>query len=115
MMTYKCGDVVLLPFPFTDQTSSKQRFAIVLSSNWFNENRKDIIVMAVTSQVPPQLKEDELLLSLEQQKQAGLPKKSIVKVTKIVTIDQVLVKKRLGMVTRKIIKKLNKLLKKFIG
>jgi mRNA interferase MazF len=115
MMIYKCGDVVLLPFPFTDQTTSKQRPAVVISSDWFNQNRKDVIVVAITSQVPPKLKEDELMLSPTEQSQAGLPKKSIVKVTKVVTIDQTLVKKKLGVFSKKTIKKMKKLLMKLIG
>jgi len=86
-----------------------------MSSDWFNQNRKDLIIVAITSQVPPKLKEDEILLSPDQQTQAGLPKTSIVKVTKIITIDQALVKKKLGIVSKKFIKRIKKLFISFIG
>ncbi len=115
MMIFKCGDVVLLPFPFTDLTTSKQRPAVIISSSWFNSNRKDIIVAAITSQVPPNLAKDEVIFPAQEQSQAGLPKPSLVKVTKIVTIDQALVKKRLGSISKKYMKKLMKILKHFIG
>lgn len=51
MTAYEFGDVVLVPFPFTDQTATKKRPAVVVSSAAYNLNRPDIILMAVTSQV----------------------------------------------------------------
>ena len=48
---YEFGDVVLVPFPFTDLTASKKRPAVVASSGAYNRQRPDIILMAVTSQV----------------------------------------------------------------
>jgi mRNA-degrading endonuclease toxin of MazEF toxin-antitoxin module len=51
MTTYNFGDIILIPFPFTDQTTSKKRPAVVVSSEAYNGDRPDIILMAVTSQV----------------------------------------------------------------
>jgi mRNA interferase MazF len=48
---YSFGDVVLVPFPFTDQTASKKRPAVVVSANAYQQGRPDVIVMAVTSQI----------------------------------------------------------------
>ena len=50
-ITYEFGDVVLVPVPFTDQATDKQRPAIVVSSMAYHRERSDLIVMAVTSQV----------------------------------------------------------------
>ena len=44
------GDIVLVPFPFTSQTASKRRPAVVVSSRAYNLARPDVLVMAVTSQ-----------------------------------------------------------------
>jgi mRNA interferase MazF len=50
-MSFEFGDVVLVPFPFTDQTTSKKRPAVVVSSRDYQLHRSDLILMAVTSQL----------------------------------------------------------------
>jgi mRNA interferase MazF len=51
MTIFKFGDIVLVPFPFTDQTTVKKRPAVVVSSQEYNLHRLDIILMAVTSRM----------------------------------------------------------------
>jgi len=51
MTIYSFGDVILVPFPFTDQSQAKQRPAVVVSSARYNTERPDLILMAITSQV----------------------------------------------------------------
>lgn len=51
-MPYDFGDVVLVPFPFTNQTASKQRLAVVVSTKTYNSAKPDVILMPITSQVP---------------------------------------------------------------
>ena len=36
------GDVILVPFPFTDQTTTKKRPAIVVSSDAYHRERSDL-------------------------------------------------------------------------
>ena len=50
-MAHYFGDVVLLPFPFTDQSGAKKRPAVIVSSMSYNGKRRDIVIMAITSQV----------------------------------------------------------------
>ena len=42
MTTYNFGDVVLVPFPFSDQSVIKKRPAIVASSDEYSHRRPDI-------------------------------------------------------------------------
>jgi len=49
--SYEFGDMVLVAFPFTNQQGSKQRPAVVISSQAYNQNKPDVILMAITSQV----------------------------------------------------------------
>ena len=50
MTAYEFGDVLLLPFPFTDQTGVKKRPAVVVSSKAYNQSHLDVVVMAITTQ-----------------------------------------------------------------
>lgn len=71
------GDVVLVPFPFTDQAGSKQRPAVVVSSAAYNRVKPDIIMMAVTSQLKPHAAFGEVWVSAWEA--AGLLKPSAIK------------------------------------
>src|SRR6266478_9744737 len=77
--SFSQGDVVLVPFPFTDLSATKQRPALVLSPERLNKVRPDLVVAAITSQIPDVVGQDEMLLSDTDLTMAGLPKASIVK------------------------------------
>jgi mRNA interferase MazF len=47
------GDLVLVPFPFTDQSATKRRPAVVVSGAAYHHERPDLVTLAVTSQVRP--------------------------------------------------------------
>ena len=95
-MSFDRGDVVLVPFPFTDLTTQKQRPGLVISSKSFNDSSPDAILLAITSQVPTDLQHSDYHLSVDEQKKGGLPKPSVVKAAKVVTLSQALIRKPLG-------------------
>ncbi len=66
------GDIVLIPFPFTDLTGVKNRPALLLV-----ETDSDITVSFITSQVKW---EDEFDLRIEPSKENGLKKDFVDKV-----------------------------------
>jgi mRNA interferase MazF len=93
MIIYEFGDIVLVPFPFTDQTSTKKRPAVIISSNAYNRDRPDLIIMAITSQLYRADKETNRLVKNWQG--AGLIKPSVFKPI-LATIKTDMVLKRLG-------------------
>ncbi|MBM3358092.1 MAG: type II toxin-antitoxin system PemK/MazF family toxin [Betaproteobacteria bacterium] len=75
--SYSFGDIVLVPFPFTDQTGAKKRPAVVVSSAAYHAARRDVLIMAVTSQSRPAGAIGEL--TVKDWKGAGLLKPSVIK------------------------------------
>lgn len=93
MTRFEFGDVVLVPFPFTDQSATKKRPAVVISSQAYNAARPDLVIMAVTSQLRPTNAFGEVVV--EQWREAGLLKPSAIKPV-ITTIEKGLVIKSMG-------------------
>jgi mRNA interferase MazF len=87
------GDIVLVPFPFTDQSASKQRPAVVISNARRNVVQPDVIIMAVTSQLAGSARSADVLV-IEWQA-AGLLKPSAIKPV-IATLERALIIRKLG-------------------
>lgn len=89
----KRRDILLVPFPFSDQSGAKQRPALVISNDVFNEKSQDLLVCGMTSNL------DNAYFTVFV-KQAdwkdGLYSESCVKVASILTIDKKIVLKRIG-------------------
>jgi mRNA-degrading endonuclease toxin of MazEF toxin-antitoxin module len=92
-MPFNFGDVVLVPFPFTDQTASKKRPAVVASSEAYNLSRPDLILMAITTQLRPTAGLGEVFVNAWQT--AGLLKPSAIKPV-LATVENRLVIRRLA-------------------
>ena len=90
---YSFGDVVLVPFPFTDQTGIKRRPAVIVSSAEYQTQRRDLVIMAVTSQIRSRQAFGEFTIA--EWKKAGLVAPSAVKPV-LTTIEKRLVLKKLG-------------------
>ncbi len=112
MTGYSFGDILLVPFPFTDQSTGKQRPAVVVSSADYNFNRPDIVVMAVTSQIRQSAPYGEIVVV--DWKKAGLIKPSVVKPI-FTTIEKGLVIKKLGKLTQKDETALREVLQQMLG
>jgi mRNA interferase MazF len=92
-MPFKFGDVVLVPFPFTSQSASKKRPAVIVSAQEYNAEKPDVVVMAITSQVRSDSGLGEVLV--EKWQEAGLLKPSAIKPV-FATLEQNLIIRQLG-------------------
>jgi len=96
MTPYKQGDIILIPFPFTNLSTLKQRPAFVISSDTYNKTHADIIICAITSHIPIKIEPFDYRMTSDDTLNSGLLKESLIKLDKIVTIDKRLVRKKLG-------------------
>jgi len=108
MTAYERGNIVLVPFPFTDQTTTKKRPAVVISSNSYNTTSPDIVIMAITSQTEKFFEIGECLI--KNWKEAGLLKPSAIKPA-ISTTELKLVLKKLGKLSSEDLLSMDKALK----
>lgn len=67
---FRRGDVVLVPFPYADLTTTKQRPAVVVSGSTYHQTEPDIILVAITGQIPQHLAPTDY--RLQDWQQAGL-------------------------------------------
>lgn len=111
MTTYERGDVVLVPFPFSNQRSTKKRPAVVISSSAHNSAHPDIVIIAVTSNLGRERGVGECLI--DNWREAGLLKPSAVKPA-ISTVEQALILRKLGKISIKDIASMNALLKQLL-
>lgn len=92
-MTYRAFDVVVVPFPFTDQTASKRRPALVLSdADAFGAKVAQSVLAMITSAAHSDWPLDAAITDL---KTAGLPSPSIVRM-KLFTLDHQLILRKAG-------------------
>ena len=93
---YQFGEVVLVPFPFTNQAESKKRPAVVISSPAYHTNRPDLLIMAITSQTHAAL--DFATFPVIDWQVAGLLKPSFAKPV-LTTLEQSLVIRSMGILS----------------
>ena len=111
-MIYNFGDVVLVPFPFTNQVASKKRPAVIVSSDGYNHRHIDIVLMAITSQTSAMEYADNVVI--QDWQSAGLLKPSVIKPI-IMTVKKELILKRLGTLSEQDKQFLVKLLSEILG
>jgi len=89
------GDIVLVPFPFTDLTSMKVRPALVVSRGVSTYG--DVILCFLSSRIDPK---DKSLIILEPDKGNGLKVPSAIRFDKIATLSAGIVLGVLGRVSQ---------------
>ncbi|MDA3836184.1 MAG: type II toxin-antitoxin system PemK/MazF family toxin [Nanoarchaeota archaeon] len=105
---YKQGDIILIPFPYSDLTGSKKRPAIIISNSKLKGD--DFICSLITSNSP----KDGLLIKNQSLQENKLPFKSWVKPQRIFTIDKKIIIKKITSINKQFQKELEKELSNYI-
>lgn len=110
----KRGDIVLLPYPFTDLSDTKARPAIVVSTDKFNNSNNDAVFLCISRtdyKTPFDFRIDSHNPSFLS---TGLKYPSTFRTAKIVTLEKKLAKKRLGRADSKILSEIELRLKSLL-
>jgi len=84
-------DIVLIPFPYTDLTGTKQRPALIISNNELNKT-EDRLCCLITS------KPTKEGIQIKKLDKGNLPFKSWIKPHRIFTISTKIIRKKMAMI-----------------
>jgi mRNA interferase MazF len=91
-------DLLLVPFPFSDQKGKKVRPVIVISNNEFNKNSEDILVIGITTNI---LKDKYTInLTNKDLDEGNLLSECSIKCENILKIDKEIIVKKIGKIKK---------------
>lgn len=107
---HKQGDIVLVPFPFTDLSGQKVRPALILSKK---ESGDDITLCFISSVQSRKVLSNEVVIKEDSKnfENTGLKVSSIIKVTKIATLEKKVILGKLGHLEIENVSKIKTILK----
>jgi mRNA interferase MazF len=113
-MALKRGNIVLVPFPFTDLSSRKVRPAVIISPDPQGE---DILLAFISSSPSDKLAATDFLLESKHPdfSKTGLKRTSVFKLNKLLTLHHSVILRRLGSVSKYLQNGLDKRLAKAVG
>ena len=105
-------DLLLVPFPFSNQSGRKVRPVIVISNNEFNNHSEDVIVVGVTSNISM----DRYSINLDNKdlEEGKLFTKCVIKVENILRLDRGLIIKKIGKTNKEKLKEIINIFNKII-
>lgn len=96
-MAFDQGDVLVLPFPYSDRLAEKRRPAVVVSKPSLERRHGLVWVAMITSDRGKAFAEDVAITQLEK---AGLSAASLIRPTKLATIEPARVIRVAGTLTK---------------
>jgi len=108
------GDVVQLHWPFSDQSGSKFRPAVVVRADYLDPLIDDTILVRITSKIHG-ITGTEAILDPAQELASGLKKKCVAACSDILTIDKTLIHGRIGVISDATMQVIDECLKSALG
>ncbi len=103
-MIFQQKEIVLLPYPFSDQGGTKVRPAIIISNDTFNRRCEDCVMVPLTTVI-----KDEpfsLLINQDCLESGKLLKQSRIRIDKIFTIKKDIIMMKIGKVNNEMLVKI---------
>lgn len=89
---YEQGEIVIVPFPFSDLSNVKQRPVLILSKDSDNNLSDDIITCGITSNLKDV--KYSVLIDNKNLERGDIPTKSRIKIDKLFTLNKSIIRKR---------------------
>ena len=109
----KQRELVLISYPFSELNFSKVRPAVVVSNDSYNREFEDLIVVPVTTNLS--LRKHVVRLSNNELEQGHLIAESVIKVDRILSVSQKLVRKSIGSVKKDVLLRIRSILAELLG
>ena len=100
------GDILLVPFPFSDQSGTKARSVVVISNNEFNEYSEDTLVIGMASNISKG--KHTINLTNDDLEEGILSTVCCIKVENILKIENELVIKKIGKIKPSVLANISK-------
>ncbi len=99
---YEQGDILLVPFPFTNLLAVKNRPVLVLSNDEYNRKGADILTCGITSN----LKDAQFSVLIDNTIliHGSLPVESRIKADKLFTLEKTIIIKKIGKINKETMK-----------
>ena len=103
---YKQGEILIVPFPFSNLSNVKRRPVLILSSDKDNKNSEDLIICGITSN----LKDKKHSVAIENPNLlvGQIPFKSLIKIDKLFSIEKSIVIKKIAKLNQDTFEKVKK-------
>jgi mRNA interferase MazF len=109
------GDIVLLPYPFTNYFDKKRRPALVLSAREFNDRTSDVILAAISSNVSRSSPYEVVINSTDPGfGQTNLKTSSVVKCGAIFAFSQAQIDKHLGFLPTEVMDRVKEVVRRIM-
>ncbi len=106
--SFEQRDIVLVPLPFSDLSSAKQRPALIISNDNYNSGSDDVLVCGITSNLKDA--DYSVILSGEDISGGALFFASRIKADKIFSLDKSIFRKKIGKLSQEKFRQVGKLI-----
>lgn len=100
---YEQGEIIIVPFPFSDLSFIKQRPVLILSKDSDNIISEDIITCGITSNLKNI--RHSVLIDSKNLSKGKIPTQSRIKLDKLFTINKQIIKKKIAKINETTMKK----------
>jgi mRNA interferase MazF len=99
--TYSQGEILIVPFPFSDLSAVKKRPVLVVSTKKYNDSADDLVICGITSNLKNS--NFSVLFDNKDLVSGKIPAPSRIKADKLFTIEKTKVIKSVGLVSEKVL------------